>query len=111
MASSTTHSDPNPLLQPAPVPQFDQIRPDHVVPAIRQLLGELEAELQQIEQNLHPTWDGLISPLERLEDRLSQAWGVVGHLMGVQNSEALREAQLGANEDEERSERDNKARQ
>ena len=94
MTASTTQSDPtNPLLQSTPVPQFDQIRPDHVVPAMRQLLGELESELQQIESNLQPTWDGLISPLERLEDRLSQAWGVVGHLMGVQNSDALRDAQ------------------
>jgi oligopeptidase A len=33
-----------------------------------------------------------MEPLEQLENRLSLAWGAVGHLMGVKNSEALRPA-------------------
>jgi oligopeptidase A len=88
--SNTTND--NPLLQFSSFPRFDLIRPEHVVPAIRQLLGELEAELHQLETQLQPTWEGLVEPLERITDRLSVTWGVVGHLMGVKNSEALRQA-------------------
>ena len=92
MSTTPTPADTNPLLQPALFPRFDLIRPEHVVPAMRQLLPELEAELQQLEAQAQPTWEGLVEPLERLTDRLSVTWGIVGHLMGVQNSDALRQA-------------------
>lgn len=92
MSTIQTTADPNPLLRPALLPRFDRIRPEHVVPAMQQLLPDLEAELQQLEAQLQPTWQGLVEPLERLTDRLSVTWGVVGHLMGVQNSDALRQA-------------------
>jgi oligopeptidase A len=82
----------NPLLQPSPAPRFDLIRTEHVVPAIRQLLTDLGHELDQLESQAQPTWEGLVEPLERLDDRLSVSWGIVGHLMGVKNSEALRQA-------------------
>src|SRR5262249_61810029 len=59
---------------------------------MQQLLPELEAELQQLEAQAQPTWKGLVEPLEQLTDRLSVTWGIVGHLMGVQNSDALRQA-------------------
>ncbi len=82
----------NPLLQLASLPDFATIHPEHIAPAIRQLLDETKAELQRLEAELEPTWSGLIEPLERIENRLSLAWGAVGHLMGVKNSEALRQA-------------------
>lgn len=82
----------NPLLLNAVFPSFDLIQPDHVVPAMRTVLAELEHRLEQLERDAQPTWEGLVEPLERLGDRLSAVWGVVGHLMGVKNSEALREA-------------------
>jgi len=82
----------NPLLQLTSLPDFATIHPEHIVPAMRQLLEETEAERQQLEADLEPTWAGLIEPLEQLENRLSLAWGAVGHLMGVKNSEALRRA-------------------
>ena len=39
-----------------------------------------------------PRGRGLVEPLERLGDRLRVTWGIVGHLMGVKNSETLRAA-------------------
>jgi oligopeptidase A len=74
------------------LPDFATIHPEHIAPAIRQLLEETDAERQQLEADLEPTWAGLMEPLEQLENRLSLAWGAVGHLMGVKNSEALRQA-------------------
>ena len=92
MSATYTMADPNPLLSPAPFPPFDRIKTEHVVPAVRQVLHDLDTELQQLETHLQPTWQGLVEPLERLGDRLNVTWGIVGHLMGVQNSEALRQA-------------------
>src|SRR5262249_21314575 len=71
-------ADTNPLLQPGVLPRFDLIRPEHVVPAMQQLLPELEAALQRLEAQAQPTWEGLVEPLERLTDRLSVTWGIVG---------------------------------
>jgi oligopeptidase A len=83
---------PNPLLLGHGLPPFDQIQPEHVVPALTQLLEELETSLTQLEQNVQPTWEGLVDPLQTIEERLRWSWGIVGHLMGVKNSPELREA-------------------
>ncbi|MEM7261170.1 MAG: M3 family metallopeptidase [Planctomycetota bacterium] len=84
----------NPLLGSSDrLPAFDQIEVAHVVPAIQTLLEELGAELDRLESELDsPTWDSVIEPLERLQDRLRYAWGTTNHLMAVQNSPELREA-------------------
>ncbi len=83
----------NPLLDRSGPPRFDHIGPEHVVPGIRALLGELGDQLGRIEEAASPSWEGVVEPIERLGDRLSVAWGLVGHLMGVKNSDALRAAQ------------------
>ena len=82
----------NPLLAHGGLPDFAAIQPDHVVPAVTQLLAELDAELTVLEATAQPTWPGLVEPLERLQDRLEFTWGTVGHLLGVRNTPALREA-------------------
>ena len=82
----------NPLLEKAAYPAFDRIGAEHVAPAMRQILAELDAGLENLEAHAQPTWEGLVEPLERLGDRLRVTWGIVGHLMGVKNSEALRSA-------------------
>jgi oligopeptidase A len=63
-----------------------------VVPAVREVLGELETELSRVEAQAAPTWQALVEPIERMADRLALTWGVVGHLMSVKNSEELRRA-------------------
>ena len=83
----------NPLLQPHRLPPFSQIQPEHIEPAIRQLLDEGRAQLQQLLANLDtPSWDTLVAPLEAQGDKLDQAWAPVSHLNSVANSEALRQA-------------------
>jgi oligopeptidase A len=82
----------NPLLIGQGLPPFDQIEAVHVVPAMTQLLGELETELTTLETQITPTWEQLVEPLTRIEERLSWSWGIIGHLMGVKNSPELRSA-------------------
>ncbi|WP_199194065.1 M3 family metallopeptidase [Pleurocapsa sp. CCALA 161] len=82
----------NPLLIGKGLPPFDQIKAEQVVPAINQLLQELDEGVSKLEENVTPTWSGLVEPLTELEEGLSWSWGIVGHLMGVKNSPELREA-------------------
>ena len=82
----------NPLLIGKGLPPFEAIKPEHVVPAMTQLLAELDEQLATLEHQVTPTWSGLVEPLDRLGERLTWSWGVVGHLMSVKNSPELREA-------------------
>jgi oligopeptidase A len=80
------------LLDQRGLPRFDLVRSEQVEPSIRSLLADLRSELEGLEAEVTPTWEGLVEPIERLVDRLAYSWGIVRHLMGVQNSEALRAA-------------------
>jgi oligopeptidase A len=82
----------NPLLAYGALPAFDRVAPEHIEPAMQTLLESLHAELEVLESDAKPTWSGVVAPLERMGDRLGFTWGVVGHLMGVKNSDALRDA-------------------
>lgn len=83
----------NPLLEMTDLPPFSAIRPEHVEPAIDELLARNRARLQELlEANATYTWDNLISPLEEMNDRLNRVWSPVSHLNAVMNAEALRSA-------------------
>ncbi|MCZ8064390.1 MAG: M3 family metallopeptidase [Microcystis sp.] len=82
----------NPLLAGQGLPAFDQIQPGLIVPGMTQLLQELTRELTELEAQITPTWEKLVKPLTRIEERLSWSWGIIGHLMGVKNSPELRQA-------------------
>ena len=82
----------NPLLDHESLPHFERVAPEHVEPAMRELLAQLEAELTALDADAAPTWSALVEPIERIGDRLGYSWGIVGHLMGVKNSDALRAA-------------------
>ncbi len=89
---STPSVAQNPLLIGSGLPPFDQIETAHIVPGITTLLENLAADFQALEASVLPTWEGLVDPLTRIEERLSWSWGIVGHLMGVKNSPELRAA-------------------
>jgi oligopeptidase A len=79
-----------PLLRGTGLPPFAEITPDQVQ-AIPQLLKALEQALTTLEQQVEPTWSSLVEPLEQISEQLRWSWGVVGHLMGVRNSDELRQ--------------------
>ncbi|NJR17800.1 MAG: M3 family metallopeptidase [Calothrix sp. CSU_2_0] len=90
--SATISKSTNPLLIGSGLPSFTEIKPEHVAPAVNQLINELENQLTQLENTVEPTWTGLVEPLEKISDRIYWTWGAVSHLMGVKNSNELREA-------------------
>ena len=83
----------NPLLETHELPPFQAIKAEHIDPAIDQLIDDnrkaLAAQLASLEK---VSWDSLIEPIDGRNERLNQAWSPVGHLNGVLNSDALREA-------------------
>ncbi len=89
--NASNHSA-NPLLDFTGLPRFSEIKPEHVAPAIEQLLDENRVLVARLlaDESL-PTWDGFVLPMEDANERLSRAWGPVGHLNMVMNSPELRE--------------------
>ena len=85
--------DANPLLDFSGLPRFAAVRPEHIAPAIDQLLADNRALIDELTRAETPaTWTGFAQPLEDANERLGRAWGVVGHLHAVLDSPELREA-------------------
>ncbi len=86
----------NPLLVAAGLPRFDRIKPEHIVPAVQQVLAQAEQRLTEIETTLsgldRPIWDDILTTLEELDRPFDFTWKPVGHLFGVLNSPELRTA-------------------
>jgi len=84
----------NPLLLSidAALPLFDKILPEHVLPALDDVLQKQRASLQALTAQEKPSWDTLIIPLEEMDEELSRVWGPVSHLNSVCDSEELRKA-------------------
>ncbi|MGB3069228.1 MAG: M3 family metallopeptidase [Ottowia sp.] len=83
----------NPLLNFTDLPLFDQIRPEHVAPAIDQLLAESEAAFEAaVAPDLPADWNTLARTLDVVTERLGRAWSVVSHLNAVMDTPELRAA-------------------
>jgi oligopeptidase A len=83
----------NPLLEQTGLPAFSQIKPEHVEPAIDQLLADNRRRIADLlDDGEAPSWDNLVEPIEEYEDTLGRAWSPVSHLNAVLNSDALRAA-------------------
>ena len=82
----------NPLLDFSGLPRFDEIRAEHIAPAIDHLLAEAEAAVAAAEAVSPVTWDSFVVPLDDATERLARAWNQVTHLEAVVNTPALRGA-------------------
>ena len=83
----------NPLLRPEGLPAFDEIRPEHVTPAIDQLLNEANAAHEQaVSPEVPADYEALSAVLDVATERLGRAWGAAGHLKAVADSPELRAA-------------------
>ena len=83
----------NPLLQFDALPDFAAIRPQHISPAIDQLLAEAEAALERaVGPDVAAEYDALSAVLDVATERLGRAWGTVSHLHSVADAPELRAA-------------------
>ena len=83
----------NSLLDFSGLPRFDAFKPEHVTPAIEQLLEKNRAVVAQLEApSDNVTWDNFVTPLENSTELLGRAWGIVSHLNNVVDTPELRAA-------------------
>ena len=81
----------NPLLDFSGLPRFAEIRPEHVAPAVDELLAQGRSAIATVSA-APPTWDAFVAPLEDANEKIGRAWGQVAHLHAVMDSPPLREA-------------------
>jgi len=83
----------NPLLEFSGLPPFSRILPEHVEPAIEQILNESKQQIEQlVTQTRNANWKNFVEPLENIQDRVNKSWSPVSHLNAVMNNETLRTA-------------------
>jgi oligopeptidase A len=81
----------NPLLETTGLPLFDQIKPEHVTPAMDVLLKQAEEALEKVVgPDVPPDYDTLSLLLDVATENLGRAWGAVGHLNSVADTPELR---------------------
>ena len=83
----------NPLLDFQDLPRFDAIQPEHIAPALDELLTQASDALEQVTAPDFPCdWVALARTLDTATERLGRAWGAVTHLHSVADTPALRSA-------------------
>ncbi|MEO8391035.1 M3 family metallopeptidase [Polaromonas sp.] len=81
----------NPLLDFSDLPLFDRIQPEHVAPALDELLAKAEGALEQVTAPDFPaSWSGIAGVLDVATENLGRAWGAVSHLNSVADTPELR---------------------
>ena len=86
-------SQPNPLVEIRFRVPFDQIRAEHIEPAVDELIEDSCARLEAISSSEAPrTFDNTMGALDRMTERLDFAMSVVRHLEGVATTPELRAA-------------------
>ena len=92
MSNQLLHAS-NPLLYLAGLPKFNELKPEHVGPALDSLLADGRVLIEALATSIDiPTWQNFALKLEDLDEKVSRAWSQVGHLNAVMNSPELREA-------------------
>ena len=82
-----------PLLDTKSLPRFDELAPEQVVPALRELIAEHRQKLDRLlDSESDPDFESLVLPLEDMEHELARVWSPVSHLQGVLESQQWREA-------------------
>lgn len=81
----------NPLLEKSDLPQFSKIKPEHIQPAVEQLIQECRKTTEQVLNQPNFSWENFCQPLAEVNERLTRAWSPVSHLNAVKNSPELRE--------------------
>jgi len=83
----------NPLLDTSSLPRFDEIQPEHVLPAIEKVIADNRAQLDELlGSGAKPDIDALVAPVEHMDHELGRVWSPVSHLQSVLGSADWRDA-------------------
>jgi len=83
----------NPLLDTSSLPRFDEIQPEHVLPAIKQVIADNRAQLDELlGSDAQPDIDAFVAPVEHMDHELGRVWSPVSHLQSVLGSTDWRDA-------------------
>ena len=83
----------NPLLDFSSLPRFSEVLPEHISPAMTQLLAHAEQAMTEVTADSFPAdWLSVSKVLDTATEQLGRAWGMVGHLQGVADTPELRAA-------------------
>lgn len=83
----------NPVLNRKSLPLFDQIEPDHISPAVENILKEANTLIESLKKmSSTVSWENFVEPIEIISEKISRAWGQIEHLNAVVNSDNLRKA-------------------
>ncbi len=83
----------NPLLDTSSLPRFDDIAPDHVLPAIETVIAANRSKLEALlDDSAGDGFDDIVAPVEAMDHELSRVWSPVRHLQSVLGSSDWREA-------------------
>jgi oligopeptidase A len=82
----------NPLLEFSGLPRFADVKPEHVNPAIEQLIANARAVIATVECTESISWANIVEPLQDANERIGRTWGAVAHLNAVISSPELRDA-------------------
>ena len=83
----------NPLLDFSTLPRFSEVLPEHISPAMTQLLAHAEQAMAQVTADTFPAdWLSISKMLDTATEQLGRSWGMVGHLQGVADTPELRAA-------------------
>jgi len=83
----------NPLLLATELPPFDRIRPEHVTPAIDDLLDAANTALERVvSPDVAADYDTIAAVLDVAVEQLSSTWGHVNFLQSVVDTPELRAA-------------------
>ena len=83
----------NPLLDTSSLPRFDDITPEHVLPAIETLIASNRRKLEALLDDAgNDDFDAIVTPVEAMDHELSRVWSPVRHLQSVLGSRDWRDA-------------------
>lgn len=94
-ASAGSPDRVNPLLQFRQLPKFQDLQLTDYEPGMEVALKKTTNDFRQHENKLKASnatinYSTVVEELEKIQAPLTFSWGVIGHLMGVQNNDELR---------------------
>ena len=90
-------TDTNPLLDDTSLPAFSQIKPEHVLPAVKATLADHRRRIDALTADAQErSFATTMLPQETMDYELQRIWSPVNHLHSVADTEALRTAHAEA---------------